>query len=134
MNSGQANGVSQGTIAFCALATGVYTFLVGIIPPMMLPIPYAPLRWLLGIFWLGFCFWFYPSVHASIGRETAAAAIHLSNKIDSLYSIAEGNRWGSWSHGDAILFGTHWPLTWIWLVFLCIAVVIGQSFKSVWKI
>lgn len=134
MNSGQAKSVSQGTIALCALATGLYTFLLGIIPPMILPIPYTPLRWLLGLCWLGFCFWFYPPVHASIGREIARTAIYLSNRIDSLYSIEDGNRWGNWSHGDTIVFGTNWPLTWVWLVFLSIAVVIGKSFKAVWKI
>jgi hypothetical protein len=141
MNSNQtekaneSESVPQGTIALCALASGIYTFLLGIMLPIMLPpIPFAPLRWLLGLCSLGLCFWLYPSLHASIGREVAALAISLSNRIDFLYGTAEGHKWGTWSRSDTIMFGTNWPVTWIWLVFLGIAVAIGESFKGVWKI
>lgn len=140
MNSDQTEttkedeSVSQGTIAFCALASGVYTFLLGIIPPMMIPITSTPLRWLVGLCCLGLCFRFYPSLHASIGRGIAAIAIRLSDRVDSLYGIAEREKWGAWNRGQTIMFGTNWPLTWAWLVVLGIAVVIGESFKTVWKI
>jgi hypothetical protein len=64
----------------------------------------------------------------------AAIAIRLSEKVDSLYGIEEENKWGAWRRGETIAFGTNWPITWIWLVFLGVAVIIGESFRSVWKI
>jgi hypothetical protein len=126
--------VSQGAIVFCAVSSALYTFSLGIMPPIMLPIPFAPFRWLLGLVSLGLCFWLYPSLHAHVGQEFATVAIHLSRRVDSIYGLAEKDKWGDWTRDGTIMFGTHWPLTWIWVVFLGVAVVIGQSFKSVWKI
>ena len=132
--SQEGESVSHGAIVFCAVSSALYTFLLGIIPTIMLPIPSVPLRWLLRLCWLGLWFRFYPSLHARIGQAIAAIAIRLSRRIDSLYGIAEKDKWGVWKRAETIMFGTNWPLTWIWLVVLGVAVIIGESFRSVWKI
>src|SRR3954468_16893712 len=93
---GKGESVSHGAIVFCAVSSALYTFLLGIIPPIMVPIPSVPFHWLLGLVWLGLCFRFYPSLHARVGQEIVTVAIHLSRRIDSVYGLAEKDKWGDW--------------------------------------
>lgn len=130
----EGESVSREVIVLCAVLSALYTFLVGIMPPIMLPIPSVFLRWLLGLCWLALVFLVYPSLHAKIGQVIVASAIRLSGKIDSVYGLAEKDKWGNWKRDLTIIFGTNWPITWVWLVFLAVAVIIGESFRSVWKV
>jgi hypothetical protein len=126
--------VSREVILGCALLSAFYTLVIAVVFSAMLsPLP-VYLRWPLRLLWIVLCVKFYPSIHAHIGQAVSSIAIRQSKKIDVVYATAENSKWGNWSRDKKIMFGTNWPVTWVWLIVLAVAVAIGESFRAVWKI
>ena len=130
------NEVPRWCVFVCVLQTCLFTLLL--VTLLMTPIAAVTSDWrVLVPLWavFGFVgFKYYPRIHATIGRAASNKAIHLSRRIDELFGTAtNGRRWGEWSPETSVIFGTHWPLSAFWLVFLFAAVAIGEAFKEVWR-
>jgi hypothetical protein len=133
----QQPSVSSGIIILCALMTAWYAFAFLGIGFVLFSFFRPVFQWIFGLVWFLVWLWYYPRLTAYIayiGTVTAECGRRLSDRVDATYNTALHEQWGKWQRERTLIFGTNWPITWIWLVFLYLAVMIGETFRKVWKI